>query len=140
MPKLAVPEAVLTVRGLAGDAQVKRHIHGGPEKALCLYSLERIRELQAEGHPIYPGSIGENVTIEGIEWARLGPGRRLALGDEALVEIRSYTVPCRTIAASFAGGAYDRVSQGKHPGYSRLYARVLRAGRIAAGQTLRVLD
>ena len=37
--------------------------HGGPERALCLFSLERILELQAEGHPIFPGAAGENITI-----------------------------------------------------------------------------
>ncbi|MDQ3687056.1 MAG: MOSC domain-containing protein [Acidobacteriota bacterium] len=140
VPKLPVREALLTPDGLDGDRQAHPLIHGGPERALCLYALERILELQAEGHPIYPGSIGENVTIAGLNWQALEPGTRLSLGDEALVEITSYTNPCKNIAASFLSRSFDRVSQKTHPGASRLYARVLRPGQLAVGQVVRVCD
>jgi MOSC domain-containing protein YiiM len=139
VPKRAVEEALLTRTGLAGDRQAKRFIHGGPERALCLYAFELIGQLRAEGHPVYPGSIGENVTLAGLDWAALEPGRRLALGDEALIEISSYTPPCKTIAASFTDGEFKRISQRQHPGWSRLYARVLKTGRLVAGQTVRIL-
>jgi MOSC domain-containing protein YiiM len=140
VPKRPVREAQLTPTGLACDKQAKRKIHGGPERALCLYALERITELQDEGHPIFPGSVGENVTIVGLDWKTLGPGIRLALGDEVIIEIASYTSPCQTIAASFIGGKFKRISQKKRPGESRLYARVIQPGKLATGQTVRVLD
>ncbi|MDQ3803410.1 MAG: MOSC domain-containing protein [Acidobacteriota bacterium] len=140
VPKLAVREAVLTPEGLEGDWQADRRYHGGPERALCLFSLEHILELQGEGHPIFPGSVGENVTLVGLDWSRLEPGARLALGEEAVIEISSHAGPCKTIAASFAGGEFTRISQKVHPGDSRLYARVLRTGRLAAGQPVRLLN
>ncbi|MDX6695545.1 MAG: hypothetical protein QOF02_3148 [Blastocatellia bacterium] len=139
VPKLAVDEALLTRTGLAGDRQAKPFIHGGPERALCLYAVELIRRLQAEGHPIAPGTIGENVTVAGLDWLALEPGARLALGDEVVIEISSYTSPCKTIAASFTDGSFNRISQKLHPGWSRLYARVLQAGRLVEGQAVRVL-
>jgi MOSC domain-containing protein YiiM len=140
VPKRSVVEAELTPTGLAGDRQAKTKIHGGPERALCLYALERITELQDEGHPIYPGSVGENVTVVGVEWETLRPGTRLALGDEVVIEITSYTNPCKTIAGSFTNGRFERISQKKHPNDSRLYARVIKTGLLAAGQTVRVLN
>lgn len=140
VPKLAVEEAEVTETGLVGDRQAHTKIHGGPERAICLFSLERIEELQREGHPISPGSAGENVTIKGLDWAELKPGARLALGDEVVVEIASYTGPCKSIRASFVKGNYSRISQKKHPGYSRLYARVLSTGRLRTGQEVRVLE
>ena len=106
VPKLAVREAFLTPTGLEGDRQRDLRFHGGPERALCLYPLERILELQAEGHPIFPGSIGENVTVVGLDWGLVEPGARLALGDEVLVEISDYAGPCKNIKASFRGGDY----------------------------------
>lgn len=139
VPKLAVREALLTAGGLEGDRQRNLRFHGGPERALCLYALERVLELQAEGHPVFPGSVGENVTVVGLDWARLAPGARLALGGEALVEITGYTTPCRVIAGSFTGGDFKRISQKLRPGDSRLYARVVRAGRLAVGQSVRVV-
>src|SRR5205085_8585555 len=90
VPKLAVREAFLSETGLEGDRQTNLRFHGGPERALCLFPLELILELQAEGHPIFPGSVGENVTVYGLDWPRVEPGSRLALGDEALVEITNY--------------------------------------------------
>ena len=140
VPKRAVREAALTPAGLEGDRQRDRRYHGGPERALCLFALERILELQGEGHPIFPGSVGENVTTVGLDWSLLEPGARLALGDEVVIEISSYTSPCKTIAASFAGGEFKRISQKVHPGDSRLYARILRAGRLSVGQAVTLLN
>jgi MOSC domain-containing protein YiiM len=139
VPKLAVREAFISEAGLEGDRQRDLRYHGGPERALCLFPLELILELQAEGHPVFPGSTGENVTFSGLEWQRIEPGSRLALGDEALVEITSYVAPCKTIAASFNDGNFKRISQKLRPGESRLYARVLRPGRLAVGSSVRLL-
>jgi len=140
VPKLPVREAELTLTGLVGDRQRLPLIHGGPERALCLYSLEVIQALQAEGHPIYPGSVGENVTVSGLEWSSLAPGQRLALGDEVVIELTSYTKPCRTIRKSFSDGKFTRISQKEHAGTSRLYARIIRTGKLAVGQSVRVLE
>ena len=140
VPKLAVREAIVTELGLVGDDHKFPDIHGGPERALCLFSLERILELQAEGHPIFPGAAGENVTISGLEWEKLVPGVRLALGDEVVIEITKYTSPCNSMEESFSDGNYARISQKANPGYSRVYARVLKTGRLVVGQTVRVLD
>ncbi len=140
VPKFSVGSAELTETGLIGDRQAHLKIHGGPERALCLYALENIERLQDEGHPIFAGSIGENVTVVGLDWEKLGPGMRLALGDEVVVEITSYAGPCQTIAGSFADGKFKRISQKVHPGESRLYARVIQTGRLEAGQKVRVLN
>ena len=134
VPKLAVREAMLTRTGLADDVQTHMNIHGGPERALCLYSLERILELQHEGHPIFPGAVGENVTVSGLDWAQLIPGVQLSVGNEVLVEITSYTTPCNTIRAYFVDDKFQRISQKVNPGWSRVYARVLKGGRLRVGQ------
>ena len=138
VPKLAVREAMVTELGLVGDDHKFPDIHGGPERALCLFSLERILQLQAEGHPIFPGAAGENVTISGLEWGELVPGVRLALGDQVLIEIAKYTSPCNSMEESFSDGNYARISQKANPGYSRVYARVLQTGRLVVGQIVRV--
>ena len=94
VPKLAVREARVTTLGLEGDGHAHPKIHGGPERALCLYSLEVIAALQAEGHPIFPGSTGENVTITGLPGTSLAAGVRLALGAEVIVELTRIASPC----------------------------------------------
>jgi len=140
VPKTAVPAARVTAEGLEGDAQRDREHHGGPERAVCLYSIEAIERLRAEGHSIAPGSIGENVTVEGLDWSALGPGNHLLLGNQVLVQVTRYTSPCLNIRGSFKDGEFARVSQKRHPGWSRVYARVLVEGTIRRDDAVRLLD
>ena len=134
VPKTPVPGGAISALGIQGDDHNDTRNHGGPRAALCLFTLEEIFRLQAEGHPIYPGSVGENITLEGVDLALLVPGARLTLGDEVLIEITSYTTPCKNITDSFADGDFTRISQKLHPGESRVYASVLRPGTIRQGQ------
>jgi len=136
VPKHAIEQARVTWLGLAGDVQKHAKIHGGPDRALCLFSLEVIERLRAEGHPIAPGTTGDNVTIRGIDWAGVAIGARLALGDEVVVEITGLTDPCKQIAGSFADRNFRRILA---HGDSRLYARVLREGALRVGDPVRLL-
>ena len=138
VPKLPVAEARLTVNGVAGDRQRNLQAHGGVDRAICLFSLEVIDALQAEGHSIRPGSSGENLTIAGLDWPKLLPGDRLRIGDTVLLELMSYTAPCKYNAQWFANGDFSRISQKLHPGWSRLYARVLAEGVVRPGDRVMV--
>ena len=140
VPKLPVREARLSATGLDCDKQTHTRFHGGVERALCLYAVERIRELQAEGHPISAGSTGENVTLENLDWARLELGSRLKIGDEVVIEIASYTVPCKQIRESFVGGNFKRIDQKLRPGWARLYARVLQMGVLRVNQGVELIN
>src|SRR5436309_14975400 len=129
--------ARVTTEGLEGDAQRDREHHGGRERAVCLYSIEAIERLQAEGHSIAPGSIGENVTVEGLDWSALVPGDHLLLGDHGLVQVTRYTSPSVNIQGSFKDGKFGRVSQQRHPGWSRVAAGVLGVGPIPRAAAVR---
>jgi MOSC domain-containing protein YiiM len=139
VPKLPVTSAAVTTYGLGGDYQRDQRNHGGPDRALCLFTLEEVQRLQAEGHSIFPGSAGENLTLEGIPLDLLAPGARLAIGDSVEIEITSFTIPCNNIAASFADGDFTRIAHKLHPGESRVYARLLRTGTIHTGDAVRLL-
>jgi len=138
VPKHAVAGATLGLDNVEGDKQRERRFHGGPLRAVCLFSHERLLALQSEGHPIEPGSTGENLLLSGLDWDEIRPGVRLEIG-AATVEITSYTKPCFKIAASFAGGEWKRMWQRPHPGWSRLYARVLLEGEVRPGDAVQVL-
>ena len=139
VPKLAVPEAEVTVNGLTGDRQRNRRFHGGPQRAVCLFSLDVIARLRAEGHPIAPGTTGENVTVGGLDWSCVRPGTRLRLGETVLLEVTRYTAPCANIAASFADGDVTRIAHKLHPHESRVYASVLTPGRIRTGDAVAIV-
>jgi MOSC domain-containing protein YiiM len=139
VPKL--PRDICAVRrgGIEGDRQRDLEEHGGPERAVSLYSLELIEALRAEGHPIAPGTVGENLTLVGLNWSDMTPGVRLELGEVEL-QLASYAGPCKIIEASFSDRRTARISQKVHPGWSRLYARVLKEGTLRVGARVRILQ
>lgn len=139
VPKTAVPEARVSWLGLEGDGHRDREHHGGPERAVCLYALEVIEALQAEGHPIRPGAIGENLTVQGLPWAEVVPGSVLRVGGQVTLQVTRYTSPCANIVDAFADRDHARVSQKRHPGRSRVYARVLSPGTVRTGDPVRLL-
>ncbi|MBE0607809.1 MAG: MOSC domain-containing protein [Dehalococcoidia bacterium] len=139
VPKLPVNEGRVTELGIEGDGHDNPDVHGGPERAVCLFAMERIEAMAAEGHPIGAGSTGENITTRGIDWDLVVPGARLRLGADVLVEITRYTTPCKTNARWFKGGDFNRMHQNLFPGFSRTYARVLSGGIVRPGDTVEFL-
>jgi MOSC domain-containing protein YiiM len=77
--------------------------------------------------------------VEGIDWDTVEPQMRIQLGDDVMLEVTRYTSPCVNIKASFADGNFTRISQKRHAGWSRVYARVLVPGTVRAGDPVRVL-
>lgn len=139
VPKLPRESCVVRRNGLEGDRQRDLENHGGAERAVSVYSMELIEALRAEGHPIAPGTIGENLTLAGLPWNEMRPGMRLEVGGVVL-ECASYAAPCQIIAGSFSDGRVVRVSQKVNPGWSRLYARVLKEGTLRVGDRARILQ
>ena len=132
VPKLPVDTSTITSNGIEGDSQNDLKFHGGIDKAVCIYSLDLIKALNLEGHNIFTGSTGENLTIEGLDWGKLKSGVKLILGD-ALIELTKEATPCKTISSSFISGDFSRISGSKYPGWSRWYASVIKEGTIRVG-------
>lgn len=137
VPKYRVPSTQVVADGIVGDKQRNRRFHGGPQRAVCIFSYERIRELQDEGHSIDCGTTGENLTVSGINWSQVGKDDQFHIGDEVQLEVTRFTTPCFKIAASFVDGDFMRISHKVHPGWSRVYTRVLRDGTICEGDAVR---
>jgi MOSC domain-containing protein YiiM len=139
VPKLPVERAWVGPLGLDGDAHRHATVHGGPHRAVALMAIEAIERVQADGHPIEPGSVGENLTTSGLEVARLPIGTRLAIGDELVLELAAPANPCDVIEGSFRQGKSGRISILTHPDDSRMYARVVAEGEVRPGDSIRVL-
>ncbi len=135
LPKQPTFEAVITEQGIEGDTQNDLVRHGGPNRAVLLYSLDVIRGLQAEGHSITAGSAGENLTVSGVDWAAIVPGTRLAVGETEL-EITRYTTPCAKLGRLFRGADFMRIAQQTNPGFSRVCAKVLKGGIVRPGDAV----
>jgi MOSC domain-containing protein YiiM len=151
LPKVAVPEAYASADGLAGDAHFHTRFHGGPAKALLLVSAGDLAALAAEGFPLGAGSLGENLTIEGIDFRQLRAGQRFYAG-EALIELTTLRVPCAELDLYNPGGErllqarlYDaqaKAGDARSPVWARggFYAAVVRPGLLIAGATIAMAD
>lgn len=140
VPKRPLADAAIGYRGIDGDRQRKRKHHGRVWQALCLWSSDVIAELAAEGHPVGPGTAGENLTLSRIDWSTMRPGARLEFGhgDGPIIETTDYAEPCSTIAGSFRERDVRRIDADRRPGTSRIYAKVLRDGIVHPGDIVSV--
>lgn len=139
VPKLPVTQAEVGLRGLTDDDQNDKRHHGHPEQALCVWSLEVIEALQAEGHPIAPGYAGENITVAGLDWNLVVPGTTLLIGDSVIAPVTFAATPCSKNAAWFLNRDFRRMSHDLHPGWSRMYTSVRAEGTIRVGDPVRLL-
>ena len=96
MPKRPVLFGRVTAAGVDGDWQKNRKVHGGPDRAICIYSEELYAWLNEEGVRVGNGDVGENFTTRGLDLQKLSPGDRLHVGgdDGCTVEITKVRVPC----------------------------------------------
>lgn len=138
LPKLPVEEVRITEAGLEGDRQRNITVHGGPDRAVTLFSVEAIEAMNREGHPIAIGSTGENLTVSSLDWSLVVPGAKLQVG-EVRLQITKFTMPCANVQESFTRGDSSRISQEKHPGWSRVCARVLSGGVVRRGDSVVLL-
>lgn len=140
VPKLPVPHAAITADGVAGDRQKDRKFHGGRNRAVSLLAMSVIRELQAHGHGIMPGSTGDNLTIDGFSAEELAPGVRLRIGADPTtaveLELTEWLEPCAKIAANFHLRRIAVFAHKTNPCRSRIGARVLRSGLVSVGDRI----
>jgi MOSC domain-containing protein YiiM len=147
IPKRSIEEAVVTVEGIRGDAWAHPDIHGGPNQALLLITSEGIAELVAQGFPLYPGALGENLTIQGLDRRQMRRGQRYRAG-EVFFEITKLRVPCSTLDVYGPGiqrALYDaQVKTGDTSslrwGLGGFYARVLAPGIIRPHDIITLVD
>jgi MOSC domain-containing protein YiiM len=140
VPKSPVSSAFVSTEGVGEDFNRFRteSRDGDPNRAVCIFSLERIEALKEEGHPIEVGSTGENFTIRGIEWNSLEVGTILDIGGAAL-ELSEPCAPCSKIGRSFLERRIARIDHQQEFGWSRWLARVLREGTVSVGDSVDII-
>ena len=132
LPKRAVTRLEIHATGVTGDFNHYRteQLPGDLDQAVLVLTEEVLTALAAEGWPVRPGDLGENLTLADIPEAALGPGVRLRLG-EVVLEISLACDPCTVLYAlpyigADRGPAFIRALHGRR-GW---YARVVQAGSV----------
>ena len=133
MPKLPVLFARVSAAGVDGDRQRNKTVHGGPNRAVCVYSEELYEELRDAGVDVSAGSIGENFTTRGIDLRRLAKRDRLRVGADCVIEITDVRVPCRQLR--MWDPELPELIVGRRGGV----ARVITEGVVKAGDVIEVV-
>lgn len=127
--------------GLAGDAQADLTVHGGPDKAVYGYAAEHYPRwamlFPALADRFGAGSMGENLTIDGLDEAALCVGDVHAIGD-ALLQVCQPRLPCFKLALAFDETRIVKAMV--KTGLSGWYYRVLREGTIATGAAITLVE
>jgi len=134
MPKLPIPEALVTTKGVTGDNQRNKKVHGGTDRAICIYSEELYAVLQDFGVGVGPGDVGENFTTRGIDLQKLAKGDRLKVGDVCIIEITNVRVPCHQLKK------WDIELPELIVGRSGWVAKVITEGVVRSGDKIEVMS
>ena len=132
LPKRAVVRLELRATGATGDCNHYRaeRLPGDLDQAVLVLTAEVLTALAAEGWPIRPGDLGENLTLADIPESALQPGARLRLGD-VLLEISHACDPCTELyALPYVGAARGPELIRTLHGRRGWYARVLHPGIV----------
>jgi len=132
IPKRPVPWLIVTPDGVEGDFNRWRTEKAAedPDQAVLLLEEEHLGALRAEGWPVRPGDLGENLLVAGLPSCEWRVGARLRLGD-AVLELSKPCDPCVVLY----GLPYVGLERG--PGFIRTlkgrrgwFARVIRGGTV----------
>jgi MOSC domain-containing protein YiiM len=124
--------------GLEGDHQVDRRVHGGPDKAVCVYPYEHYAHWERRLSAVLtPGAFGENFTTGGLVESEVCIGDTWAV-DDAVVQVSQPRTPCFRLAARHGEPAL--IKWVITTGFSGFYLRVLEPGTVGPNASIRALS
>lgn len=136
--KTPVETAYLRQEGFDGDEQADLKVHGGPDKAVCLYPHEHYAAWEERlGCTLPAAAFGENLTVRDLLEDRVCIGDTYRVG-EALVQITQPRQPCAKLSSLLNQSLMPKWVI--ESGFTGFYARCLQPGRIERGSVLERLE
>ena len=130
---------MLRTLNLDGDRQVDLKGHGGPYKAVCVYSIQQYEHWQKElGRDDFKhGQFGENFTVDGMPDDKTHVGDVFRVGS-TLVQVTQPRVPCYRLGIKMGSPEFPkRFLQSNRVGF---YMRVLQEGEVGAGDLIELVE
>ncbi len=130
--------------GLEGDAVADTRVHGGADKAVCVYSAdrwpywrERLAPLLENSEAFGPAAFGENFSVAGLDEESVCIGDRWRIGDAEL-EVSQPRQPCWKLARRWRITKLTLWAQ--ETGYTGWYVRVTKEGTVTAGDEIELIE
>lgn len=138
--------------GVEGDAhsgttvqhlsRVKRDPQSPNLRQVHLIHAELFDEMADRGHDVAPGALGENITTAGVDLLGLPRGTRLAIGDDAVIELTGLRNPCSQIDGVSKGLMKELVyvdDGGTTVRLAGVMSVVLHGGEVRPGDGIRII-
>jgi MOSC domain-containing protein YiiM len=124
--------------GFDGDGVGDTRNHGGPDKAICVYSLDHYPFWEETlGIKLPPAAFGENLSVSDLNEDDVCIGDIFLLGTTT-VQISQPRQPCNTLAARYYRN--DLVKLVVNSGFTGFYFRVLQEGEVKVGAPLVLVE
>lgn len=107
-----------------------------------LIHAELFDQVAEHGHLVAPGALGENITTTGIDLLGLSRGTRLAIGEDAVIEITGLRNPCAQIDGVSKGLMKQLVyvdDDGATVRLAGVMSIVLEGGEVRPGDGIRII-
>ncbi len=128
----------LDVTGFKGDGVANKRVHGGADKAVCVYCIDHYPHWQSlYGKPLAYGAFGENLSVTGLPETQVHIGDVFRIG-EVRVQCTQPRQPCRTLSRFW--DRPDLIQQVQSTGFSGYYLRVLEPGWIEPGAAVHLIE
>ncbi|MBN6885777.1 MOSC domain-containing protein YiiM [Cytobacillus horneckiae] len=136
--KSKVVEAFLTKDAFIGDGVANPAFHGGPDRAVCLYSYEHYQYWKKEfNHHFELPAFGENICATGMLEKDVYIGDIFSLG-EAEIQITQGRIPCSTISKhNNLDPLLPRIVE---TGYTGYFFKVLKEGKVNSHSRIELVD
>ena len=133
IPKLPVESVRVMTEHLEGDGRDHAK-HNSPSRAVSLIDDEILADLRVEGYAVNPGSMGENLTVRGLNLQKLMPGTCLRFSGGVEIELTEPRKPC------FVLDAIDPKLKDVVVGRCGYMASVVREGVLRTGEAIEVIS
>ena len=131
--KRGVQKHLITEANIVCDWGIEGDAHGGKwHRQISLLSKEKVDAFKAKGADIHPGSFGENLIVEGIDFSSMPVGTRFVIGDVVL-EMTQIGKQCHSHCEIYKiMGECIMPKEG-------VFAKVIQGGTIRTGDELTII-
>lgn len=130
--KKGIPKTNVSAAQLVEEWGIDGDVHAGKwHRQVSILALESIEKMRAKGLNVRTGAFAENITTEFIDIPHLHVGDKVKIGNAEL-EITQIGKECHAKCA-----IYYRAGDCVMP-REGIFARVIRAGQISAGDTVQL--
>ncbi|MEO0368460.1 MAG: MOSC domain-containing protein [Pseudomonadota bacterium] len=150
--KQAVDQIELVAgEGVVGDAHAgvkvkhRSRVRKNPDqpnlRQIHLIHSELLDLLRGQGFDVWPGTLGENITTQGLDLLSLPAATRLYIGSQAIIEVTGLRNPCHQLddyQTGLMSAVLDRDSEGNLIRKSGVMGIVLSSGLVSANDKIRV--